>query len=93
MARVSVIEAGRPALGRRSLLRSLRGGLQGSEYRLGDRLLHPLCRGVPRLCRLSRRVRVVAGAQAEPLRRAVRRPDLPGDGGQHDPLPGRSAST
>ena len=31
MASVSVIEAGRPALGR-SRLRSLRGGLQGSEY-------------------------------------------------------------
>jgi multiple sugar transport system permease protein len=32
MASVSVIEAGRPALGRRSLLRSWRGSLQGSEY-------------------------------------------------------------
>jgi multiple sugar transport system permease protein len=32
MASVSVIEAGRPALGRRSRLRNLRGGLQGSEY-------------------------------------------------------------
>jgi multiple sugar transport system permease protein len=32
MASVSVIEVGRPALGRRSRLRSLRGGLQGSEY-------------------------------------------------------------
>ena len=32
MASVSVIEAGRPVLGRHSRLRSLRGGLQGSEY-------------------------------------------------------------
>jgi multiple sugar transport system permease protein len=32
MASVSVVEAGRPKLGRQSLLRSLRGGLQGSEY-------------------------------------------------------------
>lgn len=32
MASVSVIEAGRPALRRPSRLRSLRGGLQGSEY-------------------------------------------------------------
>jgi multiple sugar transport system permease protein len=32
MASASVIDVGRPALGRRSRLRSLRGGLQGSEY-------------------------------------------------------------
>ena len=32
MASVSVLEASRSAPGRRSLLRSLRGGLQGSEY-------------------------------------------------------------
>jgi len=32
MASVSVIEAGRPVLGRRSLLRTWRGGLQGSEF-------------------------------------------------------------
>jgi multiple sugar transport system permease protein len=32
MASVSVIEAGRPVLGRRSLLRRWRGELQGSEY-------------------------------------------------------------
>src|ERR1700751_1306677 len=32
MASVSIIEAGRPLAGRRSLIRSWRGGLQGSEF-------------------------------------------------------------
>src|ERR1700679_3170087 len=32
MTTASAVEVGRPALGRRSRLRSFRGGLQGSEY-------------------------------------------------------------
>ena len=53
MASASVIEAGRPAVGRRSLLSGLRGGLQGSEYAWAIAFCIPYVGGVHRLCRSS----------------------------------------
>src|SRR5215472_15910418 len=52
-------------------------------FDLGNRLCPPLCRGAPRLRRLSLRLRAVDGQQAFALYRADRRSLLPAGGGQY----------
>ena len=88
MASVSVIEAGRPLSGRRSLLRTWRGSLQGSEFAWAIAFLHPLRRRVPGVCGLSDRLRSLARPQSGPLFRVVERSDISDDDGKYHHLSG-----